>query len=316
MSRSRAFTPQFLETLSGLARKESLDLGNMSQLLLAKSMLFFNMKDFASSLHCIREAMALLEPHNSENSVLAMLQTGLGVILSVQGNYAASIPTLLQAYKTSFRVGNVKIYLQAASNLALCFARLGEYRRSIEWYEAATEAERDPHPAWSLTASQAALLSYAMLDQRNRAGEIIQKNAERANTAGSPGASQAWTLYSADAFRIMGNMLDACEYGSRATTGENGQLHSEFCVGAYARWVALTGASQQRTEASHEELCALITRLHDYDAIDQAEILNAMNWLCNWRGGASAQYTHDMRRRLADLPSAISDQLRRMGMLG
>jgi tetratricopeptide (TPR) repeat protein len=314
-ARSRTLTHSFLDTVSSLSH-ESLDSDDVSHLLLAQSMLFFNIKDFKSSLKCIREAMTLLESKKNENSVLAMLQNGLGVILSIQGDYTSSIPALMQSYETGLRIGNDKVYLQAAANLALCFVRLGEYERGIEWSDLALiQADSGSALPCYLQAAQSALLSYAMLGKAAKVEEVIRENPAQAVGPDSPGLAQAWALYSADALRIIGKTVEAEDEGCRATTADNSQLHSDFCVGPYARWMALTGVHRNRKALANQQLDVLLANLHNYDAIDQAEILNAKNWLHTREGVSSSPYLDEMYNRLASLPRAVSDQLRRIGML-
>jgi len=312
--RMRSLTPRLLDRVCSLS-ENGLELDDVAQLLLAKSMLLYNVKDFPASLSCIREAMDFFEGRGTPNSVLAMLQMGKGVMLAMQGDYAASLPALLQSYDISLRIGNDKIYLQAAGNLTLCLARLGEYQAAIHWAGLAlAHVETRVHLSDYLPASQGALLAYAMLGQFSNAEEVIRKT-EIVLGHASPGLAQAWSLYLADALRILGKDLEAEAEAIRATTGENKQLHLDFCAGPYARWVARTSYKNGDASGGHDNLDSLVHDLARYDAIDRAEVLNAKNWLCSRTGEVLSEPLAEMNRHLECLPSAVRDQLGRMGML-
>ena len=64
-----------------------------------------------------------------------------------------------------------------------------------------------------------------------------------------------------------------------------------------------------------ERLNNLLLNLSSYDAIDQAEIVNAKTWLDARTGERSSERVEDMYRRLEYLPAAVREQLARMGML-
>ncbi len=61
----------------------------------------------------------------------------------LQGSYAAiPLPFYVSTIR-HLRIGNDRIYLQASANLALSFARLGEYEKAIEWADRAFEFHKD-----------------------------------------------------------------------------------------------------------------------------------------------------------------------------
>jgi DNA-binding SARP family transcriptional activator/predicted ATPase len=314
-ARYRRLTPLLLETVSSLGER-ALEVNDVAQLLLAQSMLFYNIRDFSSSLNCIAEAMNLLQKRRAVNSVLAMLQSGTGAILGAQGSYAASTAAFLQSYNTALRIGNDRIYLQASANLALGFARLGEYEKAIEWADRAFECP-DSCMAFPvrLQAAQGAVLASAMLSRTSKAEELIRQRGDKFASYGSASISQAWALYSADGYAMLNMCREAEEEGIRATSGENCESHSDFCVGAYARWVARSSLPLRRVEQAQSRLDTLALSLSNYDAIDQAEVLNAKAWLDFQTGRTTSARLSEMHLHLRSLPSAIHDQLGRMGML-
>jgi tetratricopeptide (TPR) repeat protein len=314
-SRSRVLAPRILQAILSL-QEEDLKIDDREHLLLAKSMLLYNLKDFASSLRCIDDAMALFQKHNSVNSVLAMLQNGVGAILSRQGKYDDSIRAYQKSYQTANRVGNDRLSTQASANLALSFVRLGRYDEAVDWAQQALAFNLvDAAMGYHLLAAESAVLSYAMRGNSANTEELIQKRREEFARVGSPGISQGWGLYSADGYAMIGEWDKAQEEGKRATTGANSLMHMDSYVGPYARWVARTSHLLGKAENGHTTIHCLIENLAYYDVIDRAEILNAQSWLESRQGNTRPAQMARMISELRSLPLAVGDQLRRMGML-
>jgi tetratricopeptide (TPR) repeat protein len=309
-----ALAPAILERLFAIDLK-GLDLDETAHLLLAKSMLFYNLTDIASSLTCIQEASSILESRGTPNSTLAMLHNGVGAILTKQGAYRDSISAYLLCYKTASQVGNDSICLQASSNLALSFVRLGEYENAIKWATRAFACdERGLALHYYLPAAQSSVVAYAMLGKTDQAEAFIRQRTSEFSLISSPGRSQAWALHTADGYAMLGKVEQAEQEGRRATSGVNSRVHLERFVGPYARWVARTSVNQG-LNAAHELLDTLIGKLERYDAIDRAEVLNAKAWLSAKTGVVSPMQLAKMRSYLEALPSAVTDQLSCMGML-
>jgi hypothetical protein len=156
-----------------------------------------------------------------------------------------------------------------------------------------------------------------MLDKAERVEELINQTAEHISTVRSVGLGQAWALYAADAYMILGKTLEAGKQGLWATTGINSRLHMEFCVGPYARWLARTAACLAGGDADqvHQQLEGLCLNLGQYDALDQAEILNARCWLYSRGPGMVGDLAKQMNEHLDALPSPVREQWKRIGML-
>jgi tetratricopeptide (TPR) repeat protein len=295
---------------------QGLDLDDTIHLLLAKSMLFYCTRDLTASLNCIQEATNILERRRTTNSALAMLYNGVGAILTKQGEYRASISAYLQSHQTAAQVGNEAIILQASANLALSFVRLGDYEEAVDWADRVLGCDpRGMAPHCQLPAARSSILAHAMLGRSGRAEEVIHQGAEIFATFGSVAKAQAWKLYSADGYAMLGKLEKAEEEGWCGTSGVNSSLHMERYVGPYARWVARTSLSLGTVSDGQARLDQLITNLQTYDAIDKAETLNAKVWLCAKTGHMSNEDAGESSRYLELLPYAVKDQLRRMGML-
>jgi len=307
--------PQLLQALSSMS-DEVLDPDDRVHILLARSMLFYGVSDLASSLHCIREATTILESHKIANSDLAMFHNGVGAILAKRGEYADSISAYLQSYLTASRVGNEAVVLQASSNLALSFVRVGEYEKAIEW----ADRVRGCHmtsltPQGYLPAAMGFIFGNAMLGRNRQAEASIREHNEIFENHGSAAISQAWALYAADGHAMLGDLEQAEEQGWNATSGANTNIHLERYGGCFARWVARTSFAATKLRDGHERLNGLLKSLNSYDAIDRAEIVNAKTWLNAKDGGVSSDEIDESLGYLKLLPPAVSDQLRRMGML-
>ncbi len=307
--------PAILERLLSLDAQD-LELDDIAHLLLAKAMLFYSVRNLASSLDCIAEATAILESHQSPNSALAMFHQGLGAILTKQGAYQASVSAYLKCYQTASRVGNDGIGVQASANLALSLLRLGEYAKALDWADRALACgSREMAPHYCLPAVHSAVLSYAMLGKADQAEVAIRRGTQEFGSFGSTARSQAWALYSADGYAMLRKIEQAEQEGWRATSGVNSHMHMDRYAGPYARWAARSSVYLGKLSDGQRKLDSLLANLESYDAIDRAEILNAKAWL-SWKTGVvSSQQVARMRSYLKALPSAVTDQLGRMGML-
>jgi tetratricopeptide (TPR) repeat protein len=314
--RCASVAPAMQQCLSEVALDE-LEVDDTAHLLLAKAMFHYQMRNFDSSLDCAHEAVDLLEKHNHPNSVLAMLQNGCGAILARQGLYGKSIPEYLKCYQTSSRIGNDRIYVQASANLSLSYMRLGEYEEAITWGERSlSDSSALVNLGFGFQGAEGSVFSYAMTGTRlARADELILRIRNDLAAHAPAGISQAWMLYSADAYALMGNRSQAEWCGCRGIEATDNSMHLDFCAGPYARWLVRTSLTKADRKAAHEKLQYLIDRLQAYDALDQADILNARCWLISRDHAVPAEELEAMWKCMAKLPDAVGDQLRRMGML-
>jgi hypothetical protein len=170
-------------------------------------------------------------------------------------------------------------------------------------------------PYCHLPAALSSMVANAMLGRNRHAEEEVRRGNERFGTSGSVGRAQAWALYSADTLAMLGKLEEAQEIGLHATSGTNRNAYMARYVGPYARWVARTSLLQGLISDGCERLDRLMENQKGYDAIDKAEILNAKLWLQSKSSVVSTHEINIAHSHLRLLPSAVSDQLRRMGML-
>jgi tetratricopeptide (TPR) repeat protein len=307
--------PLILERIYSL-NHAGLEEDDEARLLLAKSMLFYAANRLTSSMNCVNEAIATLEPRKTPNSALAMFYQGLGAIRTKQGAYRGSVSAYLRCFETAMRVGNDGIAIQACANVALSFARLGEYMTSLEWGRKALEcSDKDRRGYYCLPAAISTVLSYAMLGRQQEAEAALRDATETFGTFGSSGRAQAWALHTADVYAMLGKWEQAHCEGLRATSGVNDNVHMTRYAGPYARWVARTTVRTENARAGEEKLNNLLAKLDTLDVIDRAEVVNAKTWLDAKNGSSRMDALQQMRDHLRELPSAIEDQLAQIGML-
>ena len=307
--------PVILERIRSLDRFD-LEPDDEAHLLLAESMLLYSSNLLDSSLNRVHEAIDLLESRKMPNSALAMFYQGLGAIKTKQGAYGASVTAYLKCHQTAIRVGNDAIAVQAGANLALSLSRLGEYKESLEWAGRALALSSKENLAhFCLPAVLSTILSLAMLGRDREAETGIREGTERFGSFGSIGRSQAWALHCADVYAMMGNTEQAVGAGLRGTSGVNDDVHMIRYAGPYARWVARTTLHQESARRGEDRLSKLMTGLETFDAIDRVEVLNAKTWLDAKNGNVGRDELQRMRSELRGLPTAVEDQLARIGML-
>ena len=307
--------PRLLLALTSMSG-EGLDPHDRVHVLLAKAMLLYGVSDLASSLNCIREATMILESNKIANTDLAMFHNGVGAILTKRGQYLDSISAYSQAHLIASRVGSETVMVQASSNLALSFVRVGEYDKAIEWANRVRSCQITMLTAQCyLPAALGCVFGNAMLGRNNQAEALIREHNEIFNSSGSLAISQAWALYAADGYAMMGNLESAQEQGWIATSGLNANIHQERYAGPFARWVARTSLSSLQPRSGYERLAKILDDLSSYDAIDRADIVNARAWLNAKTARVSSQEIDESLRYLTLLPAAVTEQFRRMGML-
>jgi tetratricopeptide (TPR) repeat protein len=312
--RCNSLAPAMLECLAEL-NADKLGLDDTVHLLLARSMLLYQMRDFAGSLECAREGVDLLEKNNHPNSVLAMLQNGVGAILAKQGFYDRAIPEYLKCYETSTRVANDWIYVQASANLSLSFMRVGDYERAISWGELSLKhGTMQRHYGFALQGAHGTVLSYAMTGQnRTRVEELIAETTSELAKRAPSEISQAWTLIAADAYALMGQHSEAEMRARQALQLECTPL--DFFAGSYARWLAKTSFTDFEKKEAYRKIRSLLETLTRYDALDQADILAAKCWLDNQHRRFDLGNFRAMQEHLEALPRAAGEQLQRLGLL-
>ncbi len=169
-----------------------------------------------------------------------MFHAGVGAILIKRGEYVEAISSYLQSHLIASRVGNEGIALQASSNLALCFVRVGEYEKAIEWADQVRGAEiSNLTPQRYLPAAMGGIFGNAMLGRARQAKTLIREHDEIFTNYGSLCMSQAWRFSAADSYAILGDLDQAQE---QAWNADLWYKH-EHPLGAFCRPVRSLGCA-------------------------------------------------------------------------
>ena len=143
-----------------------------------------------------------------------MFHNGIGAILTKRGEYLDSISAYLHAHSIASRVGNESLAVQASSNLALSFVRVGEYEKAIEWAHRVRACQTsDLTPECYLPAALAYIVGNAMLGRTSQAEASICEHNEKFKNYGSAAMSQAWAFYAADGYAMLGDIQQAARAG-------------------------------------------------------------------------------------------------------
>jgi hypothetical protein len=159
---------------------------------------------------------------------------------------------------------------------------------------------------------------YAMLGQFDAAVDAINAHEIRIPSTIVAWQRQAWMLFKADVYQLARRNQQAVMIGRRAVRGEYTELLAASTAGPFARWLALTASPEERI-STLERLEDLAGRLVEFDAIDQVEILCALNLFRGHHEGVrrSRLISHrSLAERLVNFPTAISAQLHLLGVLG
>ncbi len=290
-------------------------LEDKSCLLTARALLRYHERDIARSRSDIDSALALLEREGIQSSLFVSLVLGLSALACADGHYEEALQHAERAHGLASRLDHDRLMLRAASNAAIAQGRLGNYRKQHEWgaktIKPLAASALDPErmrTGWAVGMAMAMLGQASAIDEFRACLPVIGDQT-------APWIRQTVALMEADLHQLLGKRSQALRWAHQATTGENEHLHSTSYAGPYARWIALVSLSLGHRGEAVPRIEALLDRLEGYDCIDRAEILCAAIALgVDW-GGKGHELTDAVRGMLSRLPTAVSDQLDRLGVL-
>jgi DNA-binding SARP family transcriptional activator/tetratricopeptide (TPR) repeat protein/type II secretory pathway predicted ATPase ExeA len=313
--RDQAWARTLLEALASVPAS-GLDHQRLTSMSLSRARLMFQRNDHVSSLHEIETATSFLLSPDAISTNAAQFQAGLGAISSKQGEYAKGRVFLEKGYKIAARLGNDSLQGRIAANLALVLGRLGLYADQLCWAEKSLRVERGPSPDYTeLLAGYCAAFACISMDLPSRAMEFIESARARITDSLPSWTLQAWLLYSADLYLLLGQQEEAKSEASKATGGVHCVLHVDNFAGPYCRWTARLAIDCGQLSQALKQVQFFLVRLESYDALDRAEILAAMTYLHCRLGFDSQELQSQLRHQLIHLPPPVTDQLRRVGML-
>jgi DNA-binding SARP family transcriptional activator/tetratricopeptide (TPR) repeat protein len=313
--RDHSLAQVVLDSLS-LVPMNNLNQDDLSKLSLGKARLLFHIHDRVSSLQEIEAATSRLDADGAITTTAAQFQAGLGVLSCMDGHYEKSLTYLRSAYNIAVRLGNDTLRSALAANLALVHGRIGRYEDQLSWAEEALALGKgDSAHYHDVLAAYCGAFGSIFSNQVSRAKEFIS-TAESRISGGLPDwALQAWRLYSADLYLLLGDEIKSHESGLLATTGANATLHSRAFAGIFSRWTAALAGSSQGVEKAFALIRGFAMHLALYDALDRSEILASLLFLQRKNGQAFDESEALLGDQLKRLPPAVSLQMKRLGML-
>jgi DNA-binding SARP family transcriptional activator len=296
--------PEILSSIEGIP-EESLDVDDRAQILLARAMLRYALKDLDASIREVEAGIELLRTRNAINSTMAMLYCGVGAIHALKGQYEEALAAHLQGVEIAHRVGSERIHALAAANTALAHTRLGHYNAAVQWSEQALAYRSETQPS----AAQAHLLANAMLGRSDAVEESIDRHTPHFRKFHPEGIRQAWDLYCADAYLMLNKRQEAEDIARRTTSIDHRNLLLDSCAGPYARWIAKLHPND---EATLQQLRQLTERLTEFDALDQLEILIAIIQVERRLKIIHGERITEASLRIKKFPIGVIDQLQRL----
>jgi DNA-binding SARP family transcriptional activator/tetratricopeptide (TPR) repeat protein len=307
----------FDQLQAALARlpTESFEPREKSLTLIAEAMTAFYRRDTETSAHAATLACELMKRSGSQDATLVSLNIGLGVIAIAKGDYKKAIEPFEYAANLAKRLGNERLVVMSAANLAMSHLRLGDYRAQYEWALIArkhrnekTEPFDRVKSAWLLGM---ALGYLGMTCDANKALETIQSEIERCETRW---VAQFGKYLLADMLWLLGKEGWALEAAIEAGAGEGGPINPAL-IGLYSRWAALVSTKQGTCEKQFHILSGLREKRNRLDALDRVELDCSIMYLCGKLELDTSSYLEEFRRALDDLPPASTRQLEALGLL-
>ena len=308
--RDRAFARAMLEVVDRIPMS-NLDDEARGNLGLARALLLFQGGDMDA---CYEYASSLLEDLRSRglaSSTVIQLQEGLGAARGRQGRYAESAWHHERALGLAALLGNEHLSASISANLAFCYGRLGRYDDQLAC--ALRCQAPGPEDGVSFVDMQLAIaIAFANATQGNirRMRHAFDGCERRFAPHTERLTTQSWLLWKSDVLAVAGLPDEALRSAQRAVHGYEMRLECSALAGVFARWTALTCGSSNLEEA-RDLLDHLDTNLHDYDALDQVEILCAKVY-CG-RGNVE-QLAERIQARLRSLPDSALLPLRASGI--
>ncbi len=296
-----------------------LSLEDLGEYALGKAFCEYSIGDIQGCLTTISRIIPQLEQAGINNSVYRMLRLGLAVAQSTSGDYLSAKDVTERTFRIAQKAGDERRAMIAAGNAALYCSRTGDTTAQLAW---ALEAlQRGSHPGDTLVKIRC--LHYradalARLGREEEATINISSALELSRSAASPWVIQMSFLMAADLYLFMGRADRAESMARSALMAGQWELLADSPAGRFARWVArLAVSGTVELGYAHNQLSALRAREQKLDRLDQAELANAIVWLETKLKGTRTGgiELEEMWNRLAELPTAITNDLKRMGMV-
>jgi DNA-binding SARP family transcriptional activator/tetratricopeptide (TPR) repeat protein len=288
--------------------KADLQAHDSASLNCAKAMLAFQLGDSQASLEHLELAASVIRSTGLASSVAVSVHLGLGIHACLQGRYEEAISHHTSALRAATRLGNDALCAGSCSNLAVCFGRLGSPRDQLEWAQRSLSYQGAHFGGYTeLQAAFWAAHAHAALDNRSAAVDTIARVDARMPDTAPESIRSVWVLMKADILWTVGR-----EGLARATAlaGIVSEPVPHF-EGRHARWLAASATTREQLMSAHVQVGSLRSRLSQFDAVDQAEILVAAQMIHRGLGREADDEERDLADALSRLPPRVGVELAR-----
>jgi tetratricopeptide (TPR) repeat protein len=232
------------------------------------------------------------------------------------GRYRESLESSLAAYDIAAKLGNEPKMGAAAINTAMSHGRMGEYRQQQIWAERALSLLRAVELQWKrYQAGYYRSLALCMLGENRKALEHLETFQDLDPNMRPTWNAQSVPLMTADIYLLAGQPAKAVRVAEAGFERTSFEPLSDGYAGMVARWVARVSVETGQVARGLELLGPLSEDLDSHDLLDQAEIVCGRLFLENRNGRSWESGRTLLRERLARLPGAVEDQLRRLEAL-
>ena len=314
----RTYHPQLVTLVEpALDKISSLALTRQDQAALAvtRAHIYWPYRRFKECLAYLDEAERVAAPLPARSPTSMRVCLGRGSTLSATAKYELALVEFARATEIALHIGNDTQAAAAMIMMAQCKVRLGDYLQTLEILRRCsrirTSDVASPHP---LTALYYVAFANCQLHDQAEAMAAIHQGDEMALTLSGTWLGDAWLLWSAEVFWILGKDRDA---ERRAISGIDGLRHGLSNVGlagAYCRWCAVLFERGEIPDQAHTEFQRQVADIGQRDTFDQVEIALA----AGSRYGSTVLTQQDIElvrpHIAAPLPLAAQTHIRQLGL--
>jgi tetratricopeptide (TPR) repeat protein len=287
----------------------------VTRLSLAKSRIAFHLGDRKAGLQEMLISLPQIESAQEPSTTAAQFRAGLGWMSCVDGQYQDAVRHLDKGREISLRLGNDALRARMTANLALAHGRIGNYQKQLQFAQESLSL-RPPFAEYQeLLATYCAVFAKVFLNAPSGSFDLISAADSRIMDALPEWALQAWSLYSADLYLLLGQELRSRASAISGTTERNSVPLVPSFAGIFCRWKAKLATDDSSIEDSLRLIMPLMDDLSIYDALDRAEILASVVFLRTKMGIDSREAESLLQEQLGELPNPVTEQLHRLGIL-
>lgn len=281
-----------------------------------KAVLANHCGDQIASMAHLKAATEIIDKQRFANSTAVRVHTGLGVHAHVRGCYEEAIPHHMTAYRLAQSLGNDVLMRGACLNLAVCHGRLGHTVPLIEW---ANKGKALLGPAFAgyneVQVVYWKALGHALLSQPEEATTAMSFVDARLPADMPIQMWRLWVLMKADVLAVLGMPRQAVDTARSALRYDADMAPLPHYLGLFTRWAALAASGPDEDRAVTNLVVSLHPLRDNLAAVDTAEILAASTMVRRRLGLDVSLETGLLQSKLIELPPAVSQQLRRVGMI-